>query len=96
MGLLGLVGDLLWTCAALWWIFCGLAGGVLLGFGAVACCTTPKLKLSFRKGPPTPGRKTGTKWVHIAPIPMIFGQECKMYYEESESGLPGPNVLKKA
>ena len=32
-----------------------------------------------------------TKWVQIAPISMIFGQECVVFYEDSESGVRMPN-----
>ena len=34
-----------------------------------------------------PRRKMGTKWVQFAPISMIVGQDCVVFYEESESGL---------
>ena len=33
------------------------------------------------------GRKMGTKWVQFDPILMIVGQDCVVFYEESESGL---------
>ena len=39
-------------------------------------------------GPGTaPGRVLVTEWVQIAPIPMIFGEDCVIFHEDSESGL---------
>ena len=39
----------------------------------------------------------GTKWVQIAPISMIFGQDCVVFHEDSESGLQmGPKGRKAA
>ena len=43
------------------------------------------------------GRIIGTKWVHIAPISMIFGPDCVVFLRGSRIWSPkGPKGLKKA
>ena len=68
---------------------CGLvAGCIAVEPRSKTLSHKPSVKAKSRaRDKSHPGRKMGTKWVQFGLISMIFGQDCVVFCEDSESGL---------